>query len=169
MEDERTLLLEEEFLIVRHSGEIPEIALHSTLYYLCDDPEGPQIILSNEELDILQEAALARSREIVLRDLDPENRDLGLYRGVKRSIYNWHRLQSFSRRVGHDCSAFAEVVRTELLLFLNQEMEDVSSGKRTSSINCVAAELVDFAAALKCEVNNFPSGWENICLSSVSE
>jgi hypothetical protein len=163
MEDERTLLLEEEYLIVRHSGEIPEIAFHSTLFYLSEDPEGPQLILTDDELDTLQDAALARSREIVLRDLDPENRDLGLYRGVKRSIYNWCRLQAFCQRIGRDCYPFRETVRSALLAFLRQEIEDVTSGSRSSSINCSANELADFATVLDCDVNDFPSGWVEIC------
>ena len=163
MEDERTLLLEEEYLIVRHSGEIPEIALYSTLFYLSEDPEGPQIILNNEELDVLQEAALARSREIVLRDLDPANRDLGLYRGVRRSIYNWYRLQAFCQRIGRDCYSFRETVCAALLAFLQQEVQDVTSGNRASSINCSASELADFATVLDCDVADFPPGWAEIC------
>lgn len=165
MEDERTLLLEEEYFIVRHSGEIPEIALHATLFYLSGDPEGPQIILNNEELDALQDAALARSREIVLRDLDPENRDLGLYRGVRRSIYNWCRLQAFCQRIGRDCYPFREIVRAALFSLLKQEIQDVTSGGRASSINCSASELADFATVLDCDVDDFPSGWAGLCLA----
>ncbi len=77
--DERTLLLEEELLLVRHSGEIPEVALHASVHYLTEDPEGPGLVLADEELRPLQEAALARYREIILRDLDAGNRDLSLF------------------------------------------------------------------------------------------
>ncbi len=164
MEEERTLLLEEEFLIVRHSGEIPEIALYSTLYYLSEDPEGPHILLNNEELAALQDGALTRSREIVLRDLDPANRDLSLYRGVQRSLYNWRRHQAFCERIGRDSDGFEEVVRAALCAFLSREIEDVTSGNRCSSINCTAQELADFTAELDCSPDDLPAGWRMLCL-----
>jgi len=163
MEEERTLLLEEEYLIVRHSGEIPEIALYSTLYYLSEDPDGPHILLNNEELAALQDGALKRSREIVLRDLDPANRDLSLYRGVKRSLYNWHRHQAFCERICRNNDGFKEVVRAALLAFLRQELEDVGSGNRTSSTNCTAEELTEFAGELDCNLEDLPLGWHKLC------
>lgn len=163
MEEERILLLEEELLIVRHSGEIPEIALYSSIYYLSEDPEGPKIILSYEELGALQDAALARSREIVLRDLNPANRDLSIYRGLKRSIYNWHRLQDFCRRISRNYQDFQEVVRPALLAFLEQEMQDVIAGDRVSSINCTSAELAVFARILKCDLDECLPGWQSLC------
>ena len=46
MSSERNALMEEELLLVRHSGEIPEVALHASLHFLCDDEEGPRLILS---------------------------------------------------------------------------------------------------------------------------
>lgn len=164
MEEERTLLLEEEYLIVRHSGEIPEIALYSTLYYLSEDPEGPHILLNNEELAALQDGALKRSREIVLRDLDPANRDLSLYRGVRRSQYNWRRHQAFCERIGRDGDGFKAIVRAALLDFLSRELEDVDSGSRTSSINCTAEELAEFVAELDCSPENLPAGLHKLCL-----
>ena len=48
--DERTLLLEEELLLVRHSGEIPEVALHASVHYLTEDPEGPGLVLADIQL-----------------------------------------------------------------------------------------------------------------------
>lgn len=164
MADERSLLLEEELLIVRHSGEIPEIALHSTLYYLQNDPEGPQIELNTEELMALQEATLERSKEIVLRDLNPKNRDLGIYRGIRRSIYNWHRLQAFCRRSGCDCPEFQRTVVDAVRAFLLRELQDVESGERVTSVNCRIDELVDFVRALDCDPETLPSGWQTLCL-----
>jgi hypothetical protein len=160
---ERSRILEDELLIVRHSGEIPEIALHSTLHYLGEDPEGPRMVLTAAELKTLQDAALERSREIVLRDLDPANRDLSLYRGVKRSIYNWHRMQDFCGRIGRDTGVFQTVVRDALLAFLSVEVNDVAAGIRSSSINCSAEELLDFARELDCDHNRFPQGWQALC------
>ncbi|XOF33144.1 MAG: hypothetical protein ACL93V_14170 [Candidatus Electrothrix sp. YB6] len=56
---ERTCLLEDELLILRHSGELPEIAYHSSLYYLTADKDGPGLVLTEDEQKMLQEAAIA--------------------------------------------------------------------------------------------------------------
>ena len=169
MDNDRELILEEELLIVRHSGEIPEIALHSTLHYLCEDPEGPGLILSAEERDSLLDGALARAREIVLRDLDPANRDLGLYRGVKRSIYNWRRYLSFCERNGRDGRPFAGEVRRALLNFLARELADVESGLRSSCVNCTGEELAAFARDLGLDPDQLPPGWRGLCPAGEGE
>lgn len=159
----RAQILEDELLIVRHSGEIPEIALNATIYYLQEDPEGPGLTLTDLELRSLQDAALKRCREIVLRDLDPENRDLPLYRGIRRTIYNWHRLQAFLGRIGRRQYDFRAVVRKALLAFLSREAADVATGRRSSCINCSAGELAGFARELGCDPGDFPPGWQQLC------
>ncbi|HEB50814.1 MAG TPA: hypothetical protein ENI89_09420 [Desulfobulbus sp.] len=161
--DERTLILEEELLILRHSGEIPEIAYHSSLHYLCKDAEGPGLELSDREIAQLQDAALMRSREIVLRDLDPDNRDLSLYRGVRRSICNWQRHLDFCRRIGRDDSRFLPRVRQALIGFLRREADDVCQGLRPSSINCSDEALADFIAELGIQDHELPRNWRSLC------
>ncbi len=161
--EERLLILEEEELILRHSGEIPEIAYHSTLHYLCEDREGPGLELTAAELRLLQDAALARSREIVLRDLDPDNRDRSIYRGVRRSICNWQRHLDFCRRIGRDDSSFLPAVRRALVGFLRQEADDVCSGRRPSSINCSDEDLADFLAELGIGEEELPENWRSLC------
>ena len=156
-------ILEEEIFILRDSGEIPEIAFHSTLHYLTEDEEGPKMLLTAEEVELLQDAALFRAREIVLRDLDPANRDLGIYRGVRRTIYNWQRLQDFCRRMGRDCSSFKATVGQALIDFLEQEVADIKSGSRTSSVNCSVEQLLGFAAILDVAVDSLPAGWQELC------
>ncbi|MFP7753554.1 hypothetical protein ACLG6S_02690 [Thermodesulfobacteriota bacterium B35] len=160
---ERALILEEELLILRHSGEIPEIAYHSSLHYLCQDGEGPGLVLSDRELRALQDAALERSREIVLRDLDPANRDLSLYRGVRRSICNWQRHLDFCRRIGRDDADFLPTVRQALVEFLRCEADDVCSGRRTSSINCSDEDLAGFIARLGISREDLPENWQALC------
>ena len=85
---DREYMLEEEWLLVRHSGEIPEVALHASLHFLCEDEDGPGLVLTAEEVKPLQEAALTRYQEIILRDLDVANRDLSLFRGHRRANHN---------------------------------------------------------------------------------
>jgi len=146
---ERTELLAEETLIIRHSGEIPEIAFHGSLYYLRHDPQGPGLDLTTEEIELLRQEVLARYRKIILRDLDPQNRDKSLYRGLKRCICNWERLEKFCRR---QSLPVGEALRLEvaraLAFFLSQEESEVRAGLRSSSINCDPQELQDFVRKL---------------------
>lgn len=142
---ERAELLSQETLIVRHSGEIPEIAFHGSLYYLGQDPEGPGLELTQGEIALLRQEALARYREIILRDLNPENRDKSLYRGLKRCICNWERLGKFCRRQSIPlCETVRREVAQALHLFLHREKNEVRAGLRTSSINCTPEELRAF-------------------------
>ena len=99
----RQELLENEWFVVRHSGEIPEIALHSAFHYLTEDLNGPRLQLSAEEIHSLQEAAATRYQEIILRDLCYENRELTVYRGVQRAIFNWRRFVAFCERQDTAC------------------------------------------------------------------
>ena len=165
MEQSRQALLEEEVLIVRHSGEIPEITLHSSLYYLCEDDQGPGLTLTTRELDLLYDAALTRFKEIMLRDLDPENRDKSIYRGVARSIVNRQRCADFCRRIGRNPTPFDEQVAQALLHFLQCELADVAAGRRISCLNCSREDLKNFAMELGIAPASLPPGWESLCPS----
>ena len=164
--EERSILLENELFILRDSGELPEIAYHSTLYYLTADPEGPQLSLNSEEQRLLQEAAMARCKEIVLRDLEPANRDLRIYRGPLRSVYNWQRYQKFCGRIDRQPDgAFQADAAQALTSFLAQEIADVGQGKRESSINCCSETLLAFADQLHLNEEALPHGWKELCCS----
>ena len=160
---DRESILEEEVIILRNSGEIPEIALYTTLYYLEEGEEGPQIMLSEDELDQLYNAPPATAREIVLRDLDPDNRDLSLYRGPARSLVNWQRLQNFCRRIGRECRGFDKTVSQALLSFLEREYEDTRSAQRASSVNCSAEDIQLFCRELCLDPTSLPQGWSCLC------
>jgi len=162
-DEERMAILEEETFILRDSGEIPEIAFHSTLHYLTENEKGPALVLTSEELELLQDAALFRYREIVLRDLDPANRDLSLYRGVCRTIYNWRRMLDFYNRIGRDASSFKKTVGQALVDFLARELIDVKNGNRISSVNCTVQQLLDLAAMLDVSVDSLPADWRDLC------
>lgn len=163
IDSERELILEEEYFIVRHSGEIPEITLHSSLYHLTENQEGPGLVLTPEEHRLLEDAAMDRYHEIVIRDLKPENRDLGLYRGVRRTIYNWHRLQDFCDRINRDCSAFRPVVRQALIDFMYHEVTEVQKGLRCSCVNCTPDQLQEFCRELDLPLNALPEQWQTLC------
>jgi hypothetical protein len=140
--------LENEWYGVRHSGEIPEIALHSAIYYLTEDGNGPGMVLDPRQSRVLVEAADIRYREIILRDLLQKNRNTAIYRGVKRSIVNWQRYEVFCRRHAVENSRFRHEVAAALLVFLVQEIVEVERGRRLSSINCTFSELSGFACRL---------------------
>ncbi|HBI15374.1 MAG TPA: hypothetical protein DDY20_07660 [Desulfobulbaceae bacterium] len=160
---DRKALLEEELIILRNSGEIPEIALHASLKFLTEDEEGPRLTLREDELHLLHKAALARAMEIVLRDLDPRNRDLRIYRGVARSLVNWQRLQKFCDRINRPCPGFRETVAQALLVFLDNELREVRAGKRASAVNCSASDLEAFCRELSVEMALLPPGWRSLC------
>jgi len=160
--DKKTLL-EEEALIVRHSGEIPEVAMHSSLYYLTEDPEGPGIVLADEDLEQLKEAVVERYREIILRDLTPENRDKGLYRGLTRCVANWQRMDKFCHREKNDMEYIRAETAVALKEFIQQELADVKSGKRTSCVNCSVADFEYLLGELHLSPDTLPPDWQFLC------
>lgn len=164
--NDRILLLEEELLLVRHSGEIPEVALHGSLHYLCEDPEGPGLVLADEELRPMQEAALTRYQEIIRRDLDIDNRDLSVFRGIGRAISNWDRYQRFSEGIGYAVEEFRREAATSLLVYLQQEAAEVSCGARAPSVDCPATELLTFVRTLGLAARDLPTGWDALCVRS---
>jgi len=157
------LHLADELLIVRHSGEIPEVALHGSLYYLTRAADGPALVLTEAEIGALKGMALARYREIINRDLEPGNRDRSLYRGLARAATNWRRLEKFCQREGLAVAALRQEICSALLTFLQREAEDVASGRRAPSINCQAEELLAFAEAIGLSPTELPPNWMSLC------
>ncbi|MEN8142923.1 MAG: hypothetical protein ABFQ82_04930 [Thermodesulfobacteriota bacterium] len=153
----------DELLIVRHSGEIPEVALHGSLFFLSCDPEGPGVTLSLEETLELKKMAVERYREIVKRDLDPENRDKGIYRGLARCIANWQRMELFCRRENFSVEPLRKETSNLLILFIKNEVVDVVQNNRSSSVNCGRAELKSFAEKLGLQPESLPEGWSELC------
>ncbi|MBU0960046.1 MAG: hypothetical protein KKD01_07510 [Proteobacteria bacterium] len=162
-EEERRDILADEWLIVRNSGEIPEIAYYSSLYYLTEDDDGPCITLSEEEIQVLKEAAVERCQEIVLRDMLLENFHKTIYRGIKRSIYNWQRYQTFCRRQSLSLHGFRPIVARTFLLFLEQGVGAAGSSLPQSFINCSLNELIRFGEELGVEAEQLPAGTDRFC------
>ncbi len=160
---DREYMLEEEWLLVRHSGEIPEVALHASLHFLCEDEDGPGLVLTAEEVKPLQEAALTRYQEIILRDLDVANRDLSLFRGLRRANHNWYRFVRFSEKIGCPCEEFRATAAEALLRYLSQERLEVDAGTRAPSINCSAEALLTFTLAMGIEPAALPEHWAGLC------
>lgn len=155
--------IDEEAFIVLHSGEIPEIALHGSLYYLTEDPDGPGLELGNDDILPLKQAVVERYRKIILRDLDPRNRDKKIYRRLERCAVNWQRLHKFCSREGLDFAAIGVEFGAALQNFLQQELLDVHGKKRFSSINCSRAEVSRLAISLGLLPVDLPPGWQELC------
>lgn len=135
--------LADEILIIKESGEMPEVAYHSALYFLCRDEEGPQIKLNDQDLLPLKKAICHRYRTIIKRDLTPDNRDKSIYRGMARAICNWQRLKLFCNNENFDYAGIKEEIAGEVTGFLAQEEADMADG-RQSSINCHGEDLCLF-------------------------
>ena len=156
--------LEDEVLLLADSGEIPEVAYHASLYFLRDDPHGPRLALEESDCLRLKEQVVARYRWIILRDLDPANRDKRIYRGVARSKANWQRLHKFCRCHGFSSEPIRQEAATALLSFLEQEMRDTANG-RLSAVNCCAKSLEELTLDLGLALDELPSGWQRLCPS----
>jgi len=149
-------ILEDEWYLVRYSGEIPEIALNATLYFLTRDKNGPQLELTEEQVLHLKLAARDRFHEIILRDMIPENRDKTIYRGLKRSIANWERYQQFCNRQELDAEEFKRQVAEQLLHFLEVHQNEVCSGDECPMLDCSFDELISFTGAIGLQHDELP-------------
>jgi hypothetical protein len=164
--DNVAALLEDEWLLVRNSGETPEIALHSALYYLTVSEEGPRLTLSEHQIGSLRCAATERFLEIIVRDLQHVNYGTPGYRGIQRSIINYRRFCAFCKRQKIERMKVQGAAAEALLRFLEIEVKEVEGMPRTSIINCSFETLETFAADLKIDVNlRFP-GLGKLCIDA---
>jgi len=166
--EERKTLLADEWLIVRNSGEIPEITFHSTLHYLQEASDGPELVLIEEELRALKDAAIQRYHEIILRDLDINNFHQSVYRGVKRALYNQKRCEAFMERQAILEKDFQKIAAQTLVLFLKQGAAVAGKTLPDVFINCSMAELIELAGEFEVTVEAFPVGIERFCLQSIT-
>ncbi|HKJ65565.1 MAG TPA: hypothetical protein VJ969_09190 [Desulfopila sp.] len=157
-------LLEDEWYHVRHSGEIPEIALHSSIHYLTEDGDGPGIELTPADLSRLHHAASRRYREIIFRDITPANRDETSYRGVLRTISNWRRYKRFCQRQALSIDTVKSELAVWLLSFLQREIDDVKGGVRSSSINCTFEDIASLAVELDISLGPMEESLRPLCL-----
>lgn len=162
MEPDIRELLENEWYLVRHSGETPEIALHSALYFLTRAKDGPHLTLSGDQQQWLLEAAVERFREIILRDLDHHNSATSAYRGPQRSIVNYHRFRNFCRRQQIGEGLLRQQAAAALRAFMARELAEVGRGRDTL-INCSYRQLRDFACALDLDPADLPEAITSLC------
>jgi hypothetical protein len=146
-------LFENEWYLVRYSGEIPEIALHAAIYFLTLAKDGPRVELTPGQLAMLERAAIDRFREIIHRDLEHANATTSAYRGVARSIVNYRRFLTFCCRRHHDAKQWRPEICRLLQQFLEKEFDEVVIQRRRATIlNCTSAELTAFAQMLEIKL-----------------
>ncbi len=158
-------LIDDEIFAIHQGGEMPEVALHTSLYYLQEDPEGPRIEVAPQDIQRLKEAVANRYKRIVMRDLNPRYRDRLIYRGLARAMANWDRWVRFGEGENQDMTDHRQDVAQVLLEFLAIETTDVASGRQPASVNCSATELVTFAESLGLAPSRLPEGWQAVCVS----
>jgi hypothetical protein len=156
-------LIEEEVFSIGHSGEMPEVAYHTSLHYLQEDLGGPQIEIAPEDIDRLKDAVEKRYKRIVMRDLNPRYRDRSIYRGLARAMANWHRLVRFCEREKRAVAVHRQDAARALLAFLAVETADVAAGRKPSSANCSPSELAAFIETLGLAPSQLPDGWQLVC------
>ncbi|MEJ2690084.1 MAG: hypothetical protein P8130_09065 [Deltaproteobacteria bacterium] len=161
---DKAYYLEEELLLVENSGEIPEVAYHGSLYFLREDPEGPRLTLSDEELAPLRKAVFDRYCRIILRDLNPALRKKRVYRGLARCIANWARLVKFSQREDLNLAEIRLQTADALRRFLLREIADIENGAHPS-INCSAEALAAFISEFGIRQEELPQGWQQHCFN----
>jgi hypothetical protein len=104
--------------------------------------------------------------EVTLQDLDPGNRDKKIYRGLARCTVNWHRLFKFCFTEKIDSAELEREIAAALQNFLLQEVTDVLSGMRASSINCASQDIEKMAASLGLSLDDLPEGWQDLRTSA---
>lgn len=156
-------LLEDEWYHVRYSGEIPEVALHSSLFYLTDDPDGPGLNLEVEHIHCLHEAVVARYCEIIIRDITPENRDSTIYRGVLRAVSNWRRMKRFCQRHERSYDTTREEISQQFLLFLENEIQENQQELKQNTIDCSFNDLTSFSLELGVSIKHMEKSLKPLC------
>lgn len=164
MDRNLTEILEDEWYLVRYSGETPEIALHAAIYFLTRAKGGPRTSLNTEQLEMFRQAAVDRFSEIVLRDLQHANCSTGIYRGIRRSIINFQRFSAFCQRQQVDPGQVRRQAAEALQVFLATELDEIHRAKRPSIINCSYPELQNFAAELGVDLLDRFAGIAPFCL-----
>ena len=131
----RRQLIENELLMLTNAGELPELALAASLYYLQEEADGPHLSLSQEELAELAHTTALSFESIIRRDLKLENRDKLRFRGLARALVNWQRYTKFCGSRGIATTRFQTEAGKALLAYLTQEKAGQECGEQASSVN----------------------------------
>lgn len=114
----------EEKEIIAHSGEMPEVAFHNSLHFLTENPDGPHLTLTPEEITFLQQGVIERYKWIILRDLNPKMRGKSEFRSIERAIVNYKRLKRYAKKQQLDISDIIPELAQVLTIYIKAELKD---------------------------------------------
>jgi len=144
----RENIIEDEVFYIVKAGELPEVAYYSTLYHLTRDPGGPGIVPDKDEMYKLKWAVVECYKNIIFRDITPENRHKRRYRGLLRASINFDRFLGFINKEVLIVDDIISEISQKTLFFLENELKECSLGAK-SSINCSYETLQKFTEKLK--------------------
>ena len=166
MNTDLTETIENEWYVVRYSGETPEIAYNSAIYHLTRAKDGPHVCLTEQQINLLKDAAVDRYTEIVLRDLQHVNCNKSIYRGIGRSIVNYRRFCMFCSRQHLEVTRVRSQAAEALQIFIDTEIYQLQHPGRSSIINCTFNELQHYAVELGVALGERGAVLEKHCLQS---
>ncbi|MDL1972456.1 MAG: hypothetical protein LWW78_04365 [Deltaproteobacteria bacterium] len=147
----------EEKEIICHSGELPEVAFYSSLYFLTEDPDGPHLSLTPEEVTFLKQGVIERYKWIILRDLDPKMRARSEFRGIERAIVNYKRLKRYAEKEQIDIKNIVPEFAKALISYTKVELEDIYLREHSlRTINCSRSDWQWFLKELGLGPNILP-------------
>jgi hypothetical protein len=124
------LEVEDEVAAVAHAGEMPEVARAEAVFYLTEDPEGPGLGLTLDELAALNQATVEAYLRLLRRDLNLRVVGRRAWRGLDRGAANLTRLTAFIDRQGIDWPQdWPDEMRSLLEDFLDHEYEAMDTGR----------------------------------------
>lgn len=151
--DPEQIYLKDEVEWIQNSGEIPEVAFYTSLYYLTKKEDGPKLTLTASDIKCLEDAVIDRYKTIILRDLNYTNRSSDSFRGIERAIVNYNRLRDYLSRKNRLVLGWEREIRQAFLTYLNLEYQDISDGRAYRTINCNREELEQFAGELGVDID----------------
>ncbi|MBW2647075.1 MAG: hypothetical protein JRE23_13060, partial [Deltaproteobacteria bacterium] len=151
--DSKEDYLQDEAELIENSGEIPEVAFHESVSYLTEQADGPKLILTPADIELLEDAIMRRYKIIILRDLDHTNKSSSIFRGMKRAIINYERLKKYQSRKNRAAPDWKEEFGQALINYLDRECRDISEGRLYSTINCDRDKVEEFAKILGVDLN----------------
>ncbi|CAD7779069.1 hypothetical protein BLFGPEAP_02143 [Candidatus Methanoperedenaceae archaeon GB50] len=138
--------------IIAHAGELPEVAFYSSLYFLTQEPEGPQLVLTPAEISFLKKGVIEGYKRIILRDLNPKIKGKTEFRSIERAIINFKRLKRYAYKEKFDISEIIPQIAKALAVYMKAELEDVYLEKHSlRTVNCEKEDWEWFIKELHLE------------------
>lgn len=142
----------EEKEIIAHSGEMPEVAFHNSLYFLTEDPDGPHLTLTPKEIAFLKQGVIERYKRIILRDLNPQMRGRSEFRSIKRAIVNCKRLKRYTKKEQLNISDIIPELAQALTIYIEAELKDPYLKEHSlRTVNCSREDWEWFVKELRLD------------------